>query len=126
MDHKYIELEDISSPKDTATDITDGEEHHLLKNSSREQLVLTLNTERISEEIQETNSEYTPENNHEEPLLSGRPKEIDNPIISSPIQQSMKNKITFKSLFSLDFELTAEVNFIHNFFFFFNYSSLFK
>jgi len=108
MDHKYIELEDISSPKDTATDITDGEEHHLLKNNSREQLVLTLNTERISEEIQETNSEYTPENNHDEPLLSGRPKEIDNPILSSPIQQSLKNKITLKSIFSLDFELTAE------------------
>jgi len=114
MDHKYIELEDISSPKENVTDITDtiNEENHLLQKDG-DNIILSVDNERESEEIQENHSfnDYSSVLDHHphEPLLSNKPNKDPIDIqLSSNSQQGIKNKITLKSLVSLDIELTAE------------------
>ena len=116
MDHKYIELEDISSPKENVTDITDtiNEENHLLQKDG-DNIILSVDNERESEEIQENHSfnDYSSvlDRHPHEPLLSNKPNKDPIDIqLSSNSQQGIKNKITLKSLVSLDIELTAEVN----------------
>ncbi|ORX53757.1 MgtE-domain-containing protein [Piromyces finnis] len=117
MDHKYIELNDIS-PKDNKNIDTNYEEHILMQNnpSAGEDINLSIDIplDYIDEnDIQETSSvsDFTPvlENHPHEPLLAtkGNGKDsLEN--TNSPIAQQPKYKITFKSLFLLDYELTAE------------------
>jgi len=125
-DNTYIELEEISSThNDTEEieDITNYEEHLLLPgnqssenyNRTSDELSLTVKIPSIhsdDEDIHETSSlsDFTPVlNSHHEPLLDkSNNKDSLDIQISSPIQQIPKTKITFKSLFSLDYELTAE------------------
>jgi len=118
MDHKYIELEDISS-KNEINDITNYEEHFLLPDnhsdnnsigSQEHETSLTVNIP--NDDVHETYSvsEFTPVLSGTEghSLLNRTNKDSIDIQISPPVQQNIKNKITFKSIFSLDFELTAE------------------
>jgi solute carrier family 41 len=119
MDHKYIELNDISTTKENINDITNYEEHILMQDdpsASADPNNLTVDIPQDSDidddDIHETSSvsDFTPVQEHHphEPLLANKNNGKDSMDTNSPIVQGTKYKITFKSLFSLDYELTAE------------------
>jgi len=127
MDHRYIELNDLTSPKGNVNDITNYEEHNEQEHNEEHYLLhdepsgsksaLTIDVpdhiDNDSDDLHETSSvvsDYTPVLEHPPhlPLLANKAKNsMDIPITTTP-QQSYKDKITFKSFFSLDIELTAE------------------
>jgi len=122
-DNGFIELEEIPSQQNEIEDITSYEEHFLLpdnqrsedynKESDRHSLTLKIPSIHSDDDIHETSSlsDLSPVlNSHHEPLLDKSSNNKDSLDIHIPgsLQQIPRQKITFKSLFSLDYELTAE------------------